>query len=109
MNDLTNKHCVPCEGDVPPLSRQAAEQQLSCVSGWQLNGEATAITKTVTRSDFSDALTLVNAIGEIAEKEGHHPDILIHDYKNVTITLSTHSIGGLSENDFILATKIDGL
>ena len=59
--------------------------------------------------DFKDALNFVNEVGKIAEAEGHHPDINLHDYKKVTIRLSTHAISGLSENDFILASKIDGL
>ncbi|MEX0930540.1 MAG: 4a-hydroxytetrahydrobiopterin dehydratase [Candidatus Paceibacterota bacterium] len=107
MSDLTQKHCVPCEGGVEPLSREEAQTKLAQLSGWELTGDATAITKTLTRKDFAGALMLVNAIGGIAESEGHHPDLSIHDYNNVTVTLSTHSIGGLSENDFIVAAKID--
>ncbi|MEX1026594.1 MAG: 4a-hydroxytetrahydrobiopterin dehydratase [Candidatus Paceibacterota bacterium] len=107
MSNVTNKHCVPCEGGVAPLTRAEAEAYLANLSGWSLNENATAITKTVTRKDFAGALMLVNAIGEIAENEGHHPDVSIHNYNSVTITLSTHSIGGLSENDFIMAAKIE--
>jgi len=108
--DLTQKTCTSCEGDMPPFSTTDAEEQLSKIhNDWKLTDNNAAITRTFTVSDFSDALTFINAIGDIAEAEGHHPDMKLHGYKNVTVTLSTHAIAGLSENDFILAAKIDQL
>jgi len=78
------------------------------VSGWDVR-DGKAIAKTFSFADFSEALAFVNHVGEIAESEGHHPDIRLFDYKNVEIVLSTHAIGGLSVNDFIVASKIDAL
>jgi len=105
--DLTTKTCTPCEGKEDPFTRDEAETHLEQIHGWSLTNGATAIQCTYTREDFREALSFVNQVGEIAEDEGHHPDILIHSYNQVHITLSTHAIGGLSENDFIVAAKID--
>jgi len=102
---LLNKKCVPCEGDISPLKGEELHEFLSQVSGWE---EVTEhhITKTYQFPNFVTALAFVNQIGEIAELEGHHPDILL-SWGKVVVTLWTHAINGLSENDFILAAKID--
>lgn len=113
--NLRTKHCVPCEGGTQPMKKEEIGKYLETLSdsasdadpAWGPLEEDTKIQKTYTFLNFSEALAFVNSVGDIAESEGHHPDIFLHDYKHVTITLSTHSIGGLSENDFILATKID--
>jgi len=76
------------------------------VNAWNLDGEE-KIEKTFLFKDFAEAIAFVNKVGAIAESEGHHPDIFIFDFKKVRTTLTTHAIGGLSENDFILAAKID--
>lgn len=106
MSILSEKKCVPCEGNTPPLSRLQNEENLEQLDTWNLI-EDTAIEKTIVCKDFASALAFVNQVGAIAEKEGHHPDIGIVDYKKVKIYLTTHAINGLSENDFILAAKID--
>lgn len=103
--DLTNKKCKPCEGGIPALTPDEAKKLLGDVKGWKLSGNK--IEKDYVFKDFVQALKFVNRVGEIAEGEGHHPDILLHGYKNVRIDLWTHAIGGLSENDFIVAAKID--
>lgn len=111
MNDLTQKHCVPCEGGTEPLSNEKEEIYLSGVPGWSINRNTSvhAITRNVARKNFKDAVTLVNQIAELAESEGHHPDLCLHNYKVLSITLTTHAINGLSENDFIMAAKINEL
>lgn len=105
MEELSQKKCKPCEGGTSPMSEDEAKQMLGQVEGWTLEGNK--IRKDFKLKDFSEALGFVNKIGEVAEKEGHHPDIQIHSYNQVTVTTTTHAIGGLSENDFILASKID--
>ena len=109
ITNLTKKHCTPCEGGTPPLTADEVESYRAQTDDWKADEVKKTLTKSFTFSDFKEALGFVNRIGEIAEEEGHHPDILLHGYKNVDITLSTHAIGGLSENDFILAAKIDTL
>jgi 4a-hydroxytetrahydrobiopterin dehydratase len=106
MNELLKKKCVPCEGGALPLDRAAAEKYMDMVPGWELSEDGKNITKTYKFKDFIGAVNFVNKISEIAEGEGHHPDINIR-YNKVKLILSTHAIGGLSENDFILAAKID--
>jgi 4a-hydroxytetrahydrobiopterin dehydratase len=107
--DLTHKKCKPCEGGVLPMNAGQAEQYMAEISGWQFNREIKEISKEFEFKDFKLALKFINQIGELAESEGHHPDIFLHDWNKVKLALSTHTIGGLSENDFILAAKIDEL
>ncbi len=107
MNDLLKKKCVPCEGGVMFFNKKQAEEYVAKVSGWTLSDDVKQISKEYKFKDFLGAVNFVNKISEIAEEEGHHPDIHIF-YNRVRLELSTHSIGGLSENDFILAAKIDG-
>lgn len=106
MEDLAQKKCVPCEGGVPPLDESTAGRYLASLTGWSLVG-GTRILKEFTFKNFARALAFVNRVGSIAEAEGHHPDILIHSWNRVRLEIMTHAIGGLSENDFILAAKID--
>ena len=105
MNDLLKKKCVPCEGGALPLDKVQAEKYMHMVTGWELSEDGKNITKTFKFKDFIGAINFVNKISEIAESEGHHPDINVR-YNKVKLILSTHAIGGLSENDFILAAKI---
>ncbi len=106
--DLNEQKCMACEGGVTPFNKVEAEVLLKQVPGWELkNEEGTWITKAYTFKNFLEALAFVNKVGELAESEGHHPDIHITDYKHVAIDLSTHAISGLSQNDFILAAKIN--
>lgn len=106
--ELSKKNCKPCEEKTGALSHAQSENLKEKIDEWSLI-EDTHIEKTLKFKDFKEALAFVNKIGVIAETEGHHPDIKIHNWNKVTLTLSTHSIGGLSENDFILASKIDEL
>ncbi len=105
---LASRTCKPCEGDAEPLPASAAQQLLEDVSGWELI-DGKRIRRTVTCQNFLDAVGLIQKIAPIAEAEDHHPDLHLTGYKRLTIELSTHSIGGLSENDFILAAKINQL
>ena len=105
---LSQRKCKPCEGGAEPLPPSAAQRLLEDVKDWELV-DGTAIRKTVKCKDFLDAVRLIERIAPIAEVEDHHPDLHLTGYRKLTIELSTHAIGGLSENDFILAAKIDQL
>ena len=105
---LRDEHCKPCEGGAPPLSTLETEDFIREVDNWTIEGDQ-KLEKTLIFKNFREALNFVDKVGETAEAEGHHPDIAIFDYKKVRIELYTHTIGGLSENDFILAAKIDEL
>jgi 4a-hydroxytetrahydrobiopterin dehydratase len=106
MTDLAQKKCVACEGNVAPFNREEAEVLLKQLKSWTLSGDARWISKDFTFKDFAEALAFVDKVGAIAESEGHHPDIQL-SWGKVSIELTTHAIKGLSENDFILAAKID--
>ena len=102
---LSDKKCVACEGGVPPLTKTKAEKYLAQISkNWHLESES--IWAEFKFKDFKENMAFVNKIAEIAEAEGHHPDLKIN-YNKLRVDLSTHAINGLSENDFILAAKID--
>ena len=105
---LSARKCTPCEGGTAPLPPSAAQQFLADLNGWELV-DGKLIRKTVKCKDFMDAVALISRIAPIAEAEDHHPDLHLTGYRKLTIELSTHAIGGLSENDFILAAKIDKL
>jgi len=106
---LKDMKCIPCEsGDVDPLNKKEAEVLLTEVEGWDLSKDVKSIHKEWQFKDFDKAMDFVNLVADAAEFEGHHPDIDIR-YNRVTLVLSTHAIGGLSENDFILAAKINGI
>ena len=104
--DLTAKKCVPCEGGMLPLLAAEVPALLQKVPGWEA-AENTRIFREFTFKNFKDAMTFVDAVAALAEEEGHHPDILIHRWNKVRLELTTHAIKGLSENDFILAAKIN--
>lgn len=106
---LRQKKCVPCEGIGTALPEAKAREYLNALEGWELGQSATAIQKTYLMKDFLAAVQLIRAIADIAEAEDHHPDIHLTGYRKLRIELSTHAIKGLSENDFILASKIDAL
>lgn len=103
---LKDRSCVPCRGGIAPLSREKAEAYLQETPDWQL--ESNKITREFTFKDFKSAMAFVNNVAKIAEDQGHHPDIQIH-WNKVALSLYTHKINGLHENDFILAAKIDAL
>ncbi len=108
---LKEQHCVPCEGGVPALDEATSKLLLDEVSGWSLRAEAgqgqpAQITKRFEFADFLGAMAFVDKMAALAEREGHHPDFCVH-YSRVDVTLWTHAARGLSENDFILASKLD--
>ncbi len=105
---LAQRKCVPCEGLTEPLPASAAQQLLKDVKGWELV-EGKLIRKTVKCKKFLEAVAFIQKISVIAEAEDHHPDLHLTGYRHLAIELSTHAVGGLSENDFILAAKIDEL
>jgi len=113
-NDLLNKKCVPCEGGAMPLTWDEVEPLMIKIPGWNISSDTDPsegltnprIYKEYKFKDFIGAINFVNHVAEIAELENHHPDIHIN-YNKVLLELWTHAIGGLSENDFIVAAKVD--
>jgi 4a-hydroxytetrahydrobiopterin dehydratase len=105
MEGLAGRHCVPCHGGVPRLRGEEIESLLVELKNWEVFEEH-HLTKSYKFSNFADALKFVNRVGEIAEEEGHHPDINF-GWGYADIKIYTHAIDGLSESDFILAAKID--
>jgi 4a-hydroxytetrahydrobiopterin dehydratase len=106
MSELSQKHCVPCRGGVPPLrgdELRALGAKLG--GGWHIVDEH-HLEKSYAFDDFRQALDFTNRVGEIAEREGHHPDVQLA-WGKVTLTIWTHKIDGLTESDFILAAKAD--
>ena len=109
MNALTEKRCRPCEGGVPALSREAAEAQRAALDAcWQLSADALSLTREFRFVDFYRTMSFVNALAHIANIEDHHPDLEV-GYNYCRVRYTTHSIKGLSENDFICTAKIDRL
>ena len=108
MERLASRSCVPCRGGVPPLSASEAEPLLRETPGWTLAEEGTRLRRGFEFRDFVEAMRFVNRVADLAEEQGHHPDIAIH-WNRVDLTLWTHKIGGLHQNDFILAAKINRL
>ena len=106
-DQLVAKKCKPCEGGVDPCTLDEANQQLQKLEGWRLTREGQRIRKDWKVKNFMAGMAFFNKVAEVAEDDGHHPDLHIEGYRNVSIELWTHAIGGLSENDFILAAKID--
>jgi 4a-hydroxytetrahydrobiopterin dehydratase len=107
MSELASKICVPCRGGVPPLTAKEIEPLAKEVPQWRVVDEH-HITRAFSFGDFRQALDFVNKVGEIAESQGHHPDILL-SWGKAEVTIWTHKIDGLTESDFILAAKIDTL
>jgi len=107
--ELTQKKCLPCEGGVDPCPLNLAELQLQQLPGWHLTHEGQRIRKDWKVKNFMAGMEFFRHCAEVAESDGHHPDLHIEGYRNVSVELWTHAIGGLSENDFILAAKIDQL
>jgi 4a-hydroxytetrahydrobiopterin dehydratase len=106
---LVSKKCLPCEGGVAPYSPQLAADQLTKLTGWYLTYDGQRIRKDWTVKNFMAAMDFFERVAAVAEEDGHHPDLHLEQYRKVSIELWTHAIGGLSENDFILAAKIDQL
>jgi 4a-hydroxytetrahydrobiopterin dehydratase len=104
---LAQQRCEVCTPETPTLSRQQAEALLQEVPGWRLDtAEQPSIARTIKFKGFMPGVDLVNRIADVAEQEGHHPDLEL-SYGSLTVRLSTHAAGGLTRNDFVLAAKID--
>jgi 4a-hydroxytetrahydrobiopterin dehydratase len=109
MSNLSEKHCVPCEGGVAPLTRAEAEALRGRISAaWQLDPEGKNLRREYRFVDFYRTMSFVNALAHVANIEDHHPDLEV-GYNYCRVRYSTHSIGGLSENDFICAARIDAI
>ena len=108
MNELLNKRCLPCEGGVPALDLPAATDFLKKLDGWELHNNGKEIVRNFRFKDYYRTIAFVNAIAWIAHYEGHHPDLEVH-YDNCKVRYSTHTVAGLTENDFICAAKVDAL
>ena len=106
--DWSSKHCIPCEGGVPKMTPEAAAEGLRSLRGWDAQDGSTRIHKHYRFGDFREAMKFIDALAVVAEEEGHHPDFTVH-YDTVDVELWTHAIGGLSENDLIVAAKLDAL
>ncbi len=110
QQDFTKRKCIPCEGigqnKIFTLEQKFIDEYLESVPTWSQTTDGLSIERVFHFNDFKTGLAFVNNIGEIAESEGHHPDITL-TYTKVTVTLSTHALGGLTENDFIVASKVD--
>lgn len=104
--DLTSKNCKPCEGGVPALTQAEAKNLLAQLDAWELNDNV--ISKTFAFKNYYQVIAFVNAVAWMTHREDHHPDMTV-GYSKCRIEYSTHAIGGLSENDFICAAKVDAL
>jgi len=105
---LKNQSCKPCSGGVPPLTLEAAKAMLADVPGWELNRDGTRLSRHVSFADFAAAQAFAVKVGELAEREGHHP-VLTYTWGYCDVLFYTHKIGGLHENDFIMAAKVNAL
>src|SRR3989344_206760 len=102
--NLSQKKCVPCEAGTEPLKEKEIAELIKQIKSWSLkNGH---LFKKFKFKDFNEAMNFVDSLAQVAESEGHHPDFSVH-YNKVEVEIWTHAIDGLSENDFILAAKID--
>lgn len=105
-NSIASKTCKPCEGGIKPLSNEAAGNLLEQLDGWVRNGRE--ISKTFSFRNYYETMAFVNAAAYVSHRQDHHPDLQV-SYKTCAVTYTTHAIGGLSENDFICAAKLDAL
>lgn len=108
MTELTNKRCKPCEGGAEPLGAAEAGRLLAQLDDWRLDDDGTEIHRLFAFTNFHQTMAFVNALAWIAHQEDHHPDLEV-GYSRCLVRFRTHAIGGLSENDFICAAKLDRL
>ncbi len=106
--DLLSKKCKPCEGGVDPFDAETAHVYLLDTPGWEIDNDSKKIERKFRFKKFINSIDFVNSVADLAESEGHHPDIFV-SFNLVNLTLMTHAIKGLSENDFILAAKINNI
>lgn len=104
--DLTNKNCKPCEGGIPPLTQPEIDGMMKQLEGWEQHEQT--IRKTYQFKNYYQTIAFVNAVAWMTHREDHHPDLKV-GYNSCAVEYSTHAIGGLSENDFICAAKVDAL
>lgn len=109
--NLSSKKCVPCEGGIAPMGYAEIKRLSAEIPSWKAVEEYKIwrLIKNYEFEDFAEAMKFVNKVAEIAEEEGHHPNIFVHDWNKLKLEIYTHKIRGLHENDFILAAKIDAL
>ncbi len=105
-SDFATKHCKPCEGNTPPLGPQDVAEAIHRLPGWQSSGKE--ISKTYQFKNYNETIAFVNAIAWMSHREDHHPDLEV-GYNKCRVRYSTHSIGGISENDIICAAKVEAL
>jgi 4a-hydroxytetrahydrobiopterin dehydratase len=105
--ELARKKCAPCEGGVPPLSYDQTQGLLKSVEGWSVTENGTGIRRTWIVKNFMAGIDFLNKVAALAEEQGHHPDVHLVGYRNLSIEMTTHAIGGLTENDFIIAARIN--
>ena len=108
MSELQAKRCLACEGGVKPMSRAEMDKLLLQIPSWELNAEGGELSRRFAFKNFYLTMAFVNAVAWVAHQENHHPDMEV-GYNYCVLKYSTHAIGGLSENDFICAAKVDGL
>ena len=109
VDALLEKSCEPCEGGIPALEEGEVREAIGAIGGWEVLEGSTRIRRTWTVRNFKAGMAFLEEVAELAEREGHHPDLHLTGYRHVAIELTTHAIGGLSENDLILASKINRL
>jgi 4a-hydroxytetrahydrobiopterin dehydratase len=107
MSELAERQCVPCRGGVPPMKSEQINEMSSLLPDWQVVNEH-HLQRAYRFKDFRESLDFINRVGELAEEQGHHPDICF-GWGQADITIWTHKIDGLTESDFVLAAKIDKL
>ncbi len=107
--DLLNKECIPCEGIGRVLTAKQSSEFLKSTPLWQISSDNKSISREYVLKDFIQCVSKINQIKDIAEDQGHHPDVHLTGYKNLRVVLYTHALNGLTENDFIVAAKIDKL
>jgi 4a-hydroxytetrahydrobiopterin dehydratase len=109
LADYTNKKCLPCEGIGKAMNKEEVVEALKGISPWEMIDDGKSIARSYVLKNFVQCVDMINLIKDIAESENHHPDIHLTGYKNLRIVLNTHALGGVTENDFILAAKINKL
>ncbi len=109
LQRLKSKRCQSCEGGVPAIAGEEAKRLLKALPGWELTDDGKRIRRSWRAKDFAAGIDFFQRVAQLAEDEGHHPDLHLTEYRQLSLELWTHAIGGLSENDFIMAAKIDDL
>ena len=107
--ELVRRKCAPCEGIQKPIEPEEADRLLASVPGWRLSANGKRLQRSWVVKNFQAGIDFFDKLATLAESEGHHPDLHLEGYRNVSIDVWTHAIGGLSENDFILAAKISAV